>query len=118
MKLTKITSASLVCLLVVGQAFAAAEITLKKDQVRGMKDGQMTTISKSEIARPNGENIEAEKVGPFYQFTHNGSTYKLRVSDVNVIGSKRACLPGETKVIAENASIGGTQMGSGAYDCE
>lgn len=118
MILTKTAAASLACLFIVGQAFSGVNITLKKDQVRGMKDGVMTTISKSEFNLAEGGSIEAEKVGPFYQFTHNDSTYKIRVSDVIEKDAKRACLPGENKVIAENASIGGTQMGSGAYDCE
>ena len=117
MKTTKVTAALISCLVVALPAMAETKFSLKKDSTRGMKDGELTTISASELPAV----FEAQKSGAFYVIDHNNVIYKLRVSDVMVVSGgeeKRTCLPGEKQIIAENASIGGTQMGSGEYDCK
>jgi|GEM_PF-2299289 len=118
MTLNKFTALLLICLVLAAPVFAdTVRGSLKKDSVRGMKGGEMTTITAAEL----GASFEAVKKGPFYEIQKDNTLYKVRISDVALSkehATKRKCLPGEKTIIAENTSIGGTQMGSGQYGCE
>lgn len=110
---------ALIWTLLVAQSPALADqiqlLQLKKDTVMGMKDGAMSKIPASEVAGVQGPYTVS---GIFIEFSHQGTTYRLKASDTNIkVNTPRTCLPGEKKVAEANTQIGATQMGSGESGC-
>lgn len=81
--------------------------------MRGKKDGKMTDIMSDELTFP----ISAKRKGPAYEIRLNGHVYKIRAMDL-VVNVKQHCRLGEGIVVASTTTIGGSQMGNDALECD